>query len=181
MVANLTRGIYIVTGIMASGKSTIAQLLAKKANYSVHVRGDEFRRVIVSGRAEITMTPNEEANKQLLLRYKLAAQVAESYFAAGFTTIVQDNFLGKETNYFIDCFSLSPVYMITLCPSAQTVLTREASRGKTGYIHWDVQSLYEILINENPRIGLWIDSSNQTPEETVDEILARYETEARIL
>jgi len=176
----LTYGIYIVTGIMASGKSTISQLLAEKTDYSVHVRGDEFRRVVVSGRAQVTMNPSEEAIKQLRLRYKLAAQVAQGYYSAGFTTIVQDNYLGEETKYFIDQFSLTPIYMITLCPSVQTVTEREISRNKTGYVHWDVKSLNDSLINENPRVGLWIDSSNQTPDETVTEILSRYETEARI-
>ena len=28
------------------------------------------------------------------------------------------------------------------------------------------------LRNDTPRIGLWLDSSDQTPDETVDEILA---------
>jgi chloramphenicol 3-O-phosphotransferase len=181
MDMNLTHGIYIITGIMASGKSTIAQLLAEKTDYSVHVRGDEFRRAIISGRAEVTMNPSEESAKQLLLRYKLAAHVAECYYSEGFTTIVQDNYLGNEANYFINCFSLSPVYLITLCPSVQAVASREALRNKTGYIHWNVEALNETLINDNPKIGLWIDSSNQTPEETIAEIYSRYKAEARIL
>jgi adenylylsulfate kinase-like enzyme len=43
--------IYLVTGIMASGKSTIAQALAERLPRSAHVRGDTFRRFIVRGRA----------------------------------------------------------------------------------------------------------------------------------
>lgn len=38
----LNKGIYIVTGIMASGKSAIAQLLSEQFDQSVHVRGDLF-------------------------------------------------------------------------------------------------------------------------------------------
>jgi chloramphenicol 3-O-phosphotransferase len=177
----LTRGIYIITGIMASGKSTIAQLLAEKTIRSVHIRGDMFRKMIISGRVEITNPLTEEANRQLYLRYKLAAQTAEEYYNAGFTAIVQDNYLGKETQYFLNCFTLSPIYLITLHPSVQSVEARESARGKTGYNeHWSVKTLHDVLTSENPKIGLWIDSTGQTPEETAAEIIARHEGEARI-
>jgi chloramphenicol 3-O-phosphotransferase len=177
----LTRGIYIITGIMASGKSTIAQLLAEKTIGSVHIRGDIFRKMIVSGRVEITNPPTEEATKQLHLRYKLAAQVAEEYYNAGFTVIIQDNYLGKEVLYFLNCFTISPVYLITLCPSVTSVEERESVRCKTGYgEHWDVKTLQNVLLNENPKIGLWIDSTKQTPERTAAEIISKYQSEARI-
>lgn len=73
-----------------------------------------------------------------------------------------------------------PVYLITLNPSVVAVKEREKNRQKTGYGVWTIESLYNILTNENPRIGLWIDSSNMTPEETVLEIVKRAEPEARI-
>lgn len=46
--------IILITGIQAAGKSTVAQLLAERLPRSVHVRGDLFRRMIVSGRADTT-------------------------------------------------------------------------------------------------------------------------------
>jgi dephospho-CoA kinase len=45
--------IIAVTGAMAAGKSTVAQLIAERLPRAVHVRGDVFRRMIVSGRFEI--------------------------------------------------------------------------------------------------------------------------------
>ena len=44
--------VYLITGMMASGKSTVAQALAERLPRSVHVRGDLFRRMIVSGRVD---------------------------------------------------------------------------------------------------------------------------------
>ena len=41
--------------------------------------------------------------------------------------------------------------------------------------------LDEVLRHETPRIGLWIDSSVQTPDETVEEILDRVGQEGLIL
>jgi len=39
----LRDGIYVITGIMAAGKSTVAQMLAEHFEKGVHVRGDVYR------------------------------------------------------------------------------------------------------------------------------------------
>ena len=52
-VNSLANRIYLITGVMASGKSTVAQLLAERLPRAVHLRGDVFRRMIVSGREEM--------------------------------------------------------------------------------------------------------------------------------
>jgi dephospho-CoA kinase len=78
--------IIVITGVMAAGKSTVAQLLAESLDKSVHLRGDIFRRMIVRGRAETTPTPSREAEDQLLLRYALSARAADTYAAAGLLT-----------------------------------------------------------------------------------------------
>lgn len=53
--------IFLITGIQAAGKSTIAQMLAERLPHSVHVRGDLFRRMVVNGRADMTPDPSPEA------------------------------------------------------------------------------------------------------------------------
>jgi hypothetical protein len=45
--ARMTGTVVVVTGVMAAGKSTVAQLLAERLPRSAHVRGDAFRRMIV--------------------------------------------------------------------------------------------------------------------------------------
>nr|WP_285629243.1 hypothetical protein [Proteiniborus sp. MB09-C3] len=57
---------------MASGKSIVAELLASEMEKGVHLCGDVFRRMIVSGRAEMSEQPSDEAIRQLHLRYRLA-------------------------------------------------------------------------------------------------------------
>jgi adenylate kinase family enzyme len=84
------QAVFLITGIQASGKSTVAQLLAERLPRSVHVRGDLFRRMVVNGRAAMTPDPSAEALRQLRLRYQLTASVSDRYFAAGFTVIAQD-------------------------------------------------------------------------------------------
>ena len=58
---------------MAAGKSTTAEALALKLDKCVHLRGDVFRRMISSGREEMSAAPSEEAVRHLHLRYRLTA------------------------------------------------------------------------------------------------------------
>ena len=69
--------VYLITGPMAAGKSTVARLLASRFERGVHVEGDVFRRSIVNGREEMTPDLVPEAVEQLRLRYRLGAAVAE--------------------------------------------------------------------------------------------------------
>ena len=94
-----TSAIYLITGPMAAGKSTVARLLAGRFERGVHVEGDFFRRSIVSGRVEMTPDASPGAVEQLRLRYRLAAATADACFEAGFTVALEDvmagDFLGE--------------------------------------------------------------------------------------
>ena len=79
---------YLLTGVMASGKSTTAQALAERLPRCVHLRGDVFRKMIVTGREEMTSQPTPQALEQLGLRYRLAAQAARGYWEAGFSVVL---------------------------------------------------------------------------------------------
>src|SRR5690606_41654532 len=123
--------IYLVTGLMASGKSTVANLLASKLDRGVHLRGDIFRRMVVSGREEMSATPSPEAIRQLRLRYRLAVDAAQTYYDNGFPVVLQDNYYGTELSYVVHLSQHSPVRVIVLCPSVEVIQEREASSGKT--------------------------------------------------
>lgn len=175
-----SRAIILITGIQAAGKSTIAQLLAEQLPRSVHVRGDLFRRMMVNGRADMTPEPSEEALRQLRLRYQLTAMVCDTYFAAGFTVITQDVILGDHLTEMTAMIRSRPLLVVVLAPQPTTIATREAARGKVAYDTWTVDRLDDVLRHQTPRLGLWLDTSGQTPTETMNEILTRAWTEARI-
>src|SRR5918992_2762849 len=86
--------IYLITGPMAAGKSTVARLLGGRFERGVHLEGDFFRRSIVSGREEMTPDASAAALEQLRLRYRLAAMVADAYEGAGFTVVLEDVIAG---------------------------------------------------------------------------------------
>lgn len=165
--------IWLITGIMAAGKSTIAQRLAERLPMSVHLRGDLFRRMIVNGRAEMEPTPSEAALAQLRLRYRLAATVANMYCQAGFTVVYQDVIIGEILTEIVEMLKHHRLHVVVLAPSPEVAAQREAGRGKVGYGDWTPEMLDQALRETTPRLGLWLDTSYLTVEETVDAILAR--------
>ncbi|GAA2621795.1 AAA family ATPase [Streptomyces vastus] len=170
-------GVVLVTGIMAAGKSTVAQALAQRLPRATHVRGDVFRRMIVSGRAEYEPgAEDSEALAQLRLRHRLSAATADTYADAGFTAIAQDVVLGEDLTAYVGLVRTRPLYVVVLAPRPETVAAREAGRVKTGYGAWTVDELDRGLREETPRIGLWLDTSELSVAQTVDAIVAGRES-----
>jgi adenylate kinase family enzyme len=175
-----SKTVFVLTGVMASGKSTVAQLMAERFPKAAHVRGDFFRRMIVAGRRDMTPEANSEAEEQLALRYRLAAATTDTYFEAGFTAIVQDIILGEWPPRFVELVESRPLFVVVLAPRPEAVKARDVGRSKSGYGAWAIEQLDRVLREETPRLGLWVDSSDQTPEQTTEEILERAWKEARV-
>lgn len=53
------------------------------------------------------------------------------------------------------------------------VAVRESNREETGYTDWSVRQFYEGFVSTTPRTGVWLDTTDLTPEDTVETILAR--------
>lgn len=179
--------VIVVTGIQAAGKSTVAQGLAERLERSVHLRGDAFRRMIVNGRAEMGVAePPAEALRQLRLRYRLAAAAADGYADAGFTVVLQDIIIGSYLADMVAAIRTRPLHVVVLAPRAEVVKAREetrrAARGKVAYRPGDADpaELDAVFRRDTPRLGLWLDTSEQTAGQTVAEILARYRAEALV-
>ncbi|MGC5772873.1 AAA family ATPase [Paenibacillus pabuli] len=166
---------FLITGVMASGKSTVSELLASKLGKCVHLRGDVFRRMIVSGREEMSAEPSEEAVRQLYMRYQLAVNAAKTYYDNGFSVVLQDNYYGAELSYVLEQLKDYPVQVVVLCPNVEVITEREQRRGKVGYTGFTVEYLHSAFLKETPRIGFWLDNSEQSPEQSVDDILLHFD------
>jgi hypothetical protein len=168
----MSDGVWLVVGVQAAGKSTVADLMTRQFERGVHVRGGQFSRWAVSGWIHPWDTDQSEARKLLHLRYRLSALVAAEYCEAGFTTVVQDNIFGEDILTWLRAVPARPRHVVVLRPSVAVVLERDHARqrevGKVAYRpgESDAHEL-DALLASTPRIGLWLDTSTQSPIETV--------------
>ena len=165
---------YLITGIPAAGKTTVAQALAERLPApAVHVHGDQFRRWVVTGRRDMTADADPEAVAQLRLRYRLTAAACDLYAASGFSVVAQDVVLGPYLPLVVDMVRTRPLHVVVLAPRAEVVADREYRRAKRAYAQWTVDLLDRGLRDDTPSLGLWIDTSELMVDETVDAILRR--------
>jgi len=169
--------IYIVSGLPGTGKSSVSYLLAKRFERGVHIEADLVQQMIVAGSVWPEWEPREEAMRQFELRRRNVSLLADSFFDAGFTPVIDDIVIGSRIDEYVSDVRGRPLLFVMLVPQPDVVRKREMSRKKHVFDRW--AHLDEPVRNEMARIGLWIDSSEMTAEETVDEILRRAD-EARI-
>jgi hypothetical protein len=174
----VTEGTWLVIGVQASGKSTVADLLAHQFERGVHIHGGQFYRWAVNGWVHPWSEDSEEARRLLDLRYRLSALAADEYCDAGFTTVVQDNLYGEDVRTWLRRVTFRPRHLVVLRPTVVVVQERDKARkatlGKVAYRQGEV-SIQELdeLLEATPKVGLWLDTSAQTPFKTLQEILER--------
>ena len=167
--------IVVVTGVQAAGKSTVARLLAGRFVRGVHVEADVLHRMIVSGSEWVGEPgePNSEAARQLRLRLKNMCLLGVSFYQAGFTAVLDDIIIGDRADHLAEDLQSVPFSLVVLAPSLAAVVQRDERRSKPTLGEGWARYLDEALRATMADRGVWIDTSAQTAEETVEDIIAR--------
>lgn len=164
--------LFVITGAMAAGKTTVAKALAQRFPRSAVVGGDVFRRMIVNGAAVMGPMLDAEARAQLTLRQVIATDAVRRYRDAGFTVVYQDILIGQDLVAAVERLADLDPRVVVLAPSAEVLAQRDRDRAKTGYSdHFPPVVLAEALARETQHLGRWIDSSAMDVEQVVDAIL----------
>lgn len=164
--------LYLITGAMAAGKSTVAKALVQRFEKSAHVSGDAFLRMIAKGGAVMGPVLSEEALRQLHLRQDIAMDAVRRFVGAGFTTVYQDILIGANFIRVTRALADLAPRIVVLNPSVEILAKRDAERHKTGYgEHFPPHVLADALYSQTPREGLWLDTSAMTVDQVVEEIL----------
>ncbi|MFC0625633.1 AAA family ATPase [Kribbella deserti] len=173
--------VILVTGLQASGKSTVAPMLAKRLGPpAAALDGDVFYTMVKSGNVDMTPDPDPEALRQLQLRYDASALVARQYVQAGFDFVCSEIIMGEHLVRWMDQVGDVEKHLVVLNPSTESIVARELGRGSAAYEDWlaagmdlaaSVDSMRAELV-AMPQRGLWLDTTEMTAEEAVEAILA---------
>jgi gluconate kinase len=165
--------LFVISGVSASGKSTVARLLAERFERGVCVPGDTIRAMIASGRVDVRPDSEPEALRQLTLRYAGALRVADVFLHGGFDVVVEDVIIGPVLRDFLGLVPVPEFHLVFLDPDTAAIERRERERDRIAYGpgRWSVGGLQAVLREETDRIGLWLDTTRQSAEQTVEAIL----------
>lgn len=166
--------LFVISGVSAAGKSTVARLLAARFERGACVPGDVIREMMVSGRVDMRPNAEAEALRQLTLRYAGALSVAEVFLNGGFDVVVEDVIIGPILREFLALVPVPEFHLVFLDPDAAAIGQRERGRDRDAYGpgRWSVGGLQALLREETDRIGQWLDTTGQSAEQTVEAILS---------
>jgi chloramphenicol 3-O-phosphotransferase len=169
--------IVFLTGVPASGKTTIARMLAENSPKSIHIQVDHLREMMVSG----LHLPgggkwSEEATRQFQWGRSSAGYMANLYASNGVDAFIDDVCVPQFfADQYAELFKNPAVRRVLLLPSLESINKRLIERAGPYDSHMIsvMPLLYEYLV-PMPKDG-WIvlDSSAWSVEQTFQEVLKR--------
>jgi hypothetical protein len=162
----------VISGLPGAGKSTVARLLAQSVPRAAHIEADELQRFVISGGAWPEASGiHGEAERQLRLRLRNACLLARSFRDYGFTAVVDDIVAGSRLDDVIEDLDGVPFDFVMLLPRFEVMKARWRAMESPFVDSWDW--IDDEIRLRTRRVGLWLDTTTLTPEETVVVILNR--------
>jgi len=164
-------GVFLISGIPGAGKTTVARLLAREFPLGAHIEADEIQNLIVSGGLHPQEEPREEALRQLRLRTTNVSLLADAFATARIVPVIDDTVVERKRleNYLAD-LRTRPFRLVLLSPPLEIALARAEGR-----LHKEVGDIWSyldaVMREEMVGLGLWLDTSAQTPQQTLAAII----------
>jgi len=162
--------ICLITGPAGSGKSSTSKALAEKFERSAVIEVDMLRGMIRGGYVR-PWPYNKEVELQLSLSVKNACDMANNFLEKGFNVFIDDVVGRKLLEQYSNFFKDKNFKAFLLMPSLEALLKRFDDRGDNKELRERTMELHKRFSDKKDELN-WqiINSSNQTLEETVNEI-----------
>lgn len=164
--------IIIITGTSASGKSSVASLLAKSLPGTwALISQDDVRSIVKAGYLSPVNGWDHETQHQWDVSIDICCDLVKRYQKAGINCILEifapaRDFKTWEISWKPKLEGLH-YQLFVLLPDIETVATRHKSRSGT-MTEARIRENYRLFANWNGNSATVIDSSDQTLEETVN-------------
>jgi adenylylsulfate kinase-like enzyme len=167
--------VWLITGTPGAGKTSVARALCERFPRAMHIRVDDLRGLVVTGRADPLVPWTAETERQFRLSWEAAGRVAARYADEGFVVAIDDVAPPRAVAIYERSVGDRVLRKVLLAPSLDVALQRNAlGRDKefdTAILVPTIRDLHATLVPDRSP-WLVIDSSNMSVTETVDAILA---------
>jgi adenylate kinase family enzyme len=161
--------IILLNGSINAGKTTVSKRLCELLPRAAHVEVDSLRDFI-------GWMPLEES---IPINIEAAIAVTKVFVRQGLNVVFSYPLRPEDYEVILREFGelQVPVHCVTLRPRLEVSLTNRGTRQLTEWERSRIQYHYETRLND-PGIGIIIDNSSQSPNETAHEILRHIEEES---
>jgi predicted kinase len=153
--------LVILNGPINSGKSTLAKLLTNKISNMVNVEVDAIRELVPI-----------QGSIGWEISFKAAVALVKCFLKEELDIVFTYHISKKDYEYIInEVRDMNvKVYAFTLKPTKESILSKSRKRLLSNYLVNKLQATYDSKKYDGS-YGKIIDSTNQTPEQTLTEIL----------
>ena len=181
MIGALSQGfLWLISGVPVSGKTSVADALARKYPRGVHLPMDELRQLVKSGLVS-PLDWNADTSLQFEIARRNAARLAADYVANAFTVVIDDVAREADMPQYLPYLNGVVPRKVLLSPSIFVVHRRNSQRTNktfdTKILEPVATRMHAQLLAGCPPDAGWVvlDTSTHSINDTVDTILKRFE------